>query len=150
MNWRLNLYTGWLQGHVSVQVWLRPCVKVLYECVCICVCVSAFITEWMCVLQSLCRACAVPWSHPIINTYRSSLRSGDHLVDVRLPSPYISLSPSLSLWGFTGKAAYQKQKKAGTDRWMDGKADRWILSDMTDWLTDSMDQLWLAGWLTDL
>lgn len=129
------------------------CVTV-YACVLVstCECASEFVCLClylcMCVLQSLCQDCTVSWSHPIINTYRSSLGSGDHLVDVRFQPPHISLCLALSLWGFTGKAAYRRQKKAATDRWMDENADRWILSDMTDWLTDSMDRWRLAGRLT--
>lgn len=73
-----------------------PCVKVLlWVCVCVCACLCLYLC--MCVLQSLCQDCTVSWSHPIINTYRSSLGSGDHLVDVRLPPHYISLSLPLSL-----------------------------------------------------
>lgn len=94
-------------------------------------------------LTSLChnlfvQNCTESWSHPIINTYRSSLGSLDHPVDVRPPPPHLT---SLSLWGFPGKAAYRSKKKA------DRKADRWILSDMTDWLTDSVALWWLADWL---
>lgn len=126
----LNLYTEWLQGRVYVCVSASVC---FYHYLC------------LCVFQSLCRDCTVFWSHPIINTYGSSLDSGDHLVDVRLPNPppqCPSLSLSLSQ-GLYWKSCLSGGKES-SDRWRDGKADRWILSDMTDW----MDRWWLAAWLT--
>lgn len=103
------LYTTAVTDELRVKpihrVITRSCVAVYSrvlvstcECASMSLCVCLYLC--MCVFQSLCRDCTVSWSHPIINTYRSSLGSGDHLVDVRLPPPpplHISPSPSLSL-----------------------------------------------------
>lgn len=131
----------WLSMHVC---WCASGWMYFYEVVFVCLCFYLC----MCVPQSICGDCTMSWSHPIINTYRSSLGSADHLVNVRLPPlPYTHTSSCPCLWGFTGKAAYRRKKKAATDRWMDGKADRWILSDMTDWMTDWLNGSMKAGWL---
>lgn len=144
MNKGLNPYTEWLQSHVwpSIHVCWCPCVNVpLWVCVCVGACLCLYLC--MCVLQSLCQDCTVYWSHPIINTYRSSLGSGDHLVDVRLPHPHLSLALSLSgaLLGKLLIGGKRKQRQIGG--WMERQIDESCLI----WLTDSMDRWRLAGWL---
>lgn len=141
----LNPYTEWLQSHVCDC--LFTCVEV-HVWMCFYKFVFVSLPLSLCVLQSLCQDCTTSWSHPIIKHIQVISRYWWPSSGCKTTTPPPHLSVSISLWGFTGKAAYRRQKKAGTDRWMDGKADRWILSDMTDWLTDSMDRWRLAGQLT--
>lgn len=86
---------------------------------------------------NLCQDCTEAWAHPTINTYRSSLHSGDHLVDVR-PHNILALSGALVgkllIWG--------KRKQEQRGGWMKKQIDESCLI----WPTDSIDQWHLVGW----
>lgn len=94
------------------------CVFTVQVCVCTYVFLpfSQWVSECVCVLRSN-RDFAESLCHLIINTYRS-FQVVVTVYNMRRHScPHFHLS--LVLLGFTGKAAYQRQKKASKDSWMD-------------------------------